>query len=293
MNNHKPHGPHIQFNLRSLKDFSEDENYQLNFYLFETMKVSKGSLLDFPSHWHRLCRSFQLLFPHSAILLDKNFDVSGVQFFHDLQRTILREGTLETYRLKLSLTPLNLWGEMTPLYPHPLLGTESNHQNAHHNAHPQIQFCLEENTYLDLEEIIFGMKSKVYYQHKFAHRPLYQNFSLRPVPSSDLYTTHNSVTVPIFQNSRGELTETATANIFFYDREFGGFITPPVESGLLPGIERNKILTRGLINWDGKEIPVKEQIVKSEWYKKQHGGKIPMLMTNSLIGILKNNEKIQ
>jgi len=60
----------------------------------------------------------------------------------------------------------------------------------------------------------------------------------------------------IFLNTRGELTEGTTSNLFLFDGET--LLTPPVSCGLLPGITRNTVLdlarkTLGL--------PVKEAVL--------------------------------
>jgi len=62
----------------------------------------------------------------------------------------------------------------------------------------------------------------------------------------------------IMRNYRGELTECTTANLFVVKN--GTAMTPPLESGLLPGI------TREFVFEVGKEtgIPVEEQVLRDE-----------------------------
>ena len=75
----------------------------------------------------------------------------------------------------------------------------------------------------------------------------------------------------IFCNSRGEICEGTASNIFFvYD---GQIYTPPVESGLLPGILRRFII---------EQYPVKEQILRKEDVLHMQ----ECFITNSLMGVM-------
>ena len=62
----------------------------------------------------------------------------------------------------------------------------------------------------------------------------------------------------IMRNGRGELSECTTANLFVVKN--GAALTPPIESGLLPGI------TREFLFEVGKEagIEVREQVLRDE-----------------------------
>lgn len=71
--------------------------------------------------------------------------------------------------------------------------------------------------------------------HKTTHRPMYEN-ALAAAPAFD--------DVILF-NRRGELTESATANIVL--KIDGELLTPPVTSGLLAGVRRGELLRRGEI----------------------------------------------
>lgn len=57
-------------------------------------------------------------------------------------------------------------------------------------------------------------------------------------------------------NDAGELTETTTANIVVKIQ--GEWLTPPISSGLLPGVMREELLTQGII----REAPVLKERVK-------------------------------
>lgn len=76
----------------------------------------------------------------------------------------------------------------------------------------------------------------------------------------------------LFLNYKNEVCETAVANIFaIIDNEI---VTPPVSSGLLPGVIRQ---------WLVDEIGVKEQAMTYEELVTSDG----VFMTNSLMGIMK------
>lgn len=63
----------------------------------------------------------------------------------------------------------------------------------------------------------------------------------------------------LWTNSEGEVMETSSANIFFMAREGDNveFLTPPEQSGILPGITRETVIS--LLK--RAKIPVKEQLI--------------------------------
>lgn len=75
----------------------------------------------------------------------------------------------------------------------------------------------------------------------------------------------------IFLNSRGEICEGTTTNLFFV--KDGTLYTPPVSCGLLPGILRRFVM---------ESFPVKEQILRPEDVAQME----ECFVTNSLMGIM-------
>lgn len=71
-----------------------------------------------------------------------------------------------------------------------------------------------------------------FYFHKTTHRPLY----LAELQSAQT-AGYDEV---LFLNTRGELTEAANHNLFL--EKSGQLLTPPIQSGVLPGIQRAQIL---------------------------------------------------
>lgn len=94
--------------------------------------------------------------------------------------------------------------------------------------------------------------------------PSLENVELAPEPveSSDRFLFHKTTQRPggdglIFWNERGEVTESSVANVVVPID--GQLFTPPVESGLLPGVFRNHLLAEGKI---------KERVITIEEFKR-------------------------
>lgn len=64
----------------------------------------------------------------------------------------------------------------------------------------------------------------------------------------------------VMLNRRGEITEAATSNLAFVDRN-GGVVTPPIDAGILPGITRARLLSRVA---PAAGIAVREAVVRPE-----------------------------
>jgi para-aminobenzoate synthetase/4-amino-4-deoxychorismate lyase len=75
-----------------------------------------------------------------------------------------------------------------------------------------------------------------FFYHKTTHRPWYRS-AMDAIRQGKLFDT-------VFINSKAEITEGARSNVFILDR--GALLTPPVESGLLPGILRAELIRTGL-----------------------------------------------
>ena len=81
----------------------------------------------------------------------------------------------------------------------------------------------------------------------------------------------NGFDEPIFLNTKGEICEGATTNIFFVSKD--KIATPPVSSGLLNGIMRQYIM---------KIANVEERIIRPENISEF----TEIFLTNSLLGIM-------
>jgi len=85
-----------------------------------------------------------------------------------------------------------------------------------------------------------------------------------PVDSSDRFLFHKTTRRRagedvIFWNERGEITESSIANVVV--KIDGELFTPPIESGLLPGVFRNHLLAQGKI---------KERVITIDEFKDAH-----------------------
>lgn len=81
----------------------------------------------------------------------------------------------------------------------------------------------------------------------------------------------NGFDEPIFLNTKGEICEGATTNIFFVSKD--KIVTPPVSSGLLNGVMRQYIM---------KIVNVEERIIRPE----NIGEFTEIFITNSLLGVM-------
>lgn len=84
----------------------------------------------------------------------------------------------------------------------------------------------------------------------------------------------------IFVNQEGIVTETTKANIFIFDHQNEQLITSPVTSGLLPGIERQKLLNQKKYLCQNKEYLILEKEIR----KIDIQSNTDFLLTNSLMG---------
>ena len=91
--------------------------------------------------------------------------------------------------------------------------------------------------------------SNPFLYHKTTHREIYENARARVTDCDDV----------LLWNERGEVTETSIAN-FILERD-GILITPPVNSGLLPGTMRDYLIAQGKIQ---EEIIPVEDLKKSD-----------------------------
>lgn len=84
----------------------------------------------------------------------------------------------------------------------------------------------------------------VFLAHKTSHRAWYDDERLRLQAATGCFDV-------LFQNERGELTEGSFTSLFL--EKSGKFVTPPLSSGVLPGILRAELIESG---------QVEEQIIK-------------------------------
>lgn len=86
----------------------------------------------------------------------------------------------------------------------------------------------------------------------------------------------------IFINEKGLVTETTKANIFFIDNKNQKLWTPPISDGLLPGIERQKLLNLKKMNIYNEEYLIEEKSLSMIEVQENF---TDVIITNSLMGI--------
>lgn len=80
----------------------------------------------------------------------------------------------------------------------------------------------------------------------------------------------------ILLNIRGEIAEATAANLFIQDRDI--LVTPPLEAGILPGIQRQAVIT--VCRQNG--IPVEERTVSRDAMNRAEG----IYLSNALMGFM-------
>ena len=75
-------------------------------------------------------------------------------------------------------------------------------------------------------------------QHKTTHRPWYEK-------AAEWLAQHPQVFDVLFWNDKNEMCEGSRTNIFMRTQD-GRWLTPPLSSGALPGVQRQAILDAGL-----------------------------------------------
>ena len=83
----------------------------------------------------------------------------------------------------------------------------------------------------------------------------------------------------LFVNERGEVCETARSNLFLLVDNHA--LTPPEESGVLPGTVRSEILKRGAMELRGKMVPVRTGVI----HKKDLNRSSRLWVSNALMGV--------
>jgi len=81
-------------------------------------------------------------------------------------------------------------------------------------------------------------------RHKTTHRPWYQD-------ATRWLAEHPDVFDILYWNENGEMCEGSRSNLYM-QRSDGRWLTPPLESGALPGVQRNALLRAGRV----EEAPI-------------------------------------
>lgn len=210
-----------------------DEGYFFGIGAFETVAVEEGKPILLGAHYARLCRAMEFLkITHS------------IEKVKEKAEEVLRKPEMQRGRKVLKITV-----------------SEKN-----------ILVSSRENTYT-LEDYIRGF-STVYSEVKrneTSSFTYHKTLNYGDCLFEKRLAKAKGMDEPVFLNTKGEISEGATTNVFFV--KDGELFTPPVSSGLLPGILREYICGT---------YPVKECVIRPEEITEFD----EMFLTNSLLGIM-------
>jgi len=197
--------------------------------LFETIRVEKGEALRLPLHLQRLihsCRALGIQADRSALesLIKQTLGAlvnAGAPMANDPHR--LRVSVSAMGKMDVSLHPLGPSPKAEIFWADELLGAG-------------LGVTQRQNPTL---------------RHKVDHRPAYDQAWQRAESLGGFDA--------IFTNENGEVTEGGRSNIFI--KKDGVWLTPPLSSGLLPGIMRAELLASR--DWNAKESVIYPADVES------------------------------
>ncbi len=213
--------------------------------IYETLRTYRGQPFLFDRHMRRLRRS--------AALIDLALPLSDAQIAARFDETMRaanmgprpgsgREAVPEAY-IRLLVTRGS--GDLTydPV------------------ATPEPSFVVIVKPQIDLAPAVYetGVKValvQVVRNHPDTVNPLIKSNNLMNSALAMQEAVRRGAFEGLMRNYRGELAELSTANIFIVKN--GAALTPPLDSGLLPGITREFLFEVGA----DAGIPVKEQVLK-------------------------------
>ncbi|MDD9951263.1 MAG: aminotransferase class IV [Zetaproteobacteria bacterium] len=211
-----------------------DRGFLFGDNIFEAMVGFSGQIIDTTAHLERLEKSaerIRLTLPWSQDLLRFELETLAqqAQFPKAFIRLVITRGCGSGLRVPETRQPLRV-GYCLP-------------------SPPVEEDKWERGLRVKIQQ------SKVYSQKSAAKTGNY----LESIVAIDT-VHHDHYDDVLWTNKNGEVTEASTANVFFVAREGSGIylVTPPVESGILEGITRMRILQ--LLKEAG--IPVYEQKVQ-------------------------------
>lgn len=213
--------------------FTPDDGYYFGLGAFETIALEQGHPQFLPQHLQRL----------SAALEFFSLPVSMEKIRQEIAGTLSREEVRQGRKaLKIAVSRENV-----------LVSVRENH------------YCREDylrGFHTDFSPIWRNETSPLTY-----HKTLNYGDCILEKRRAAALGIHE----PIFLNTRGQITEGATSNVFFIRQ--GKLVTPPLSCGMLPGIVRCHILSIYEVR---EEIILPEEVPEYE----------EMFLTNSLLGIM-------
>lgn len=216
-----------------------DLSYQFGYGLFETIKCEQGIPIFFEDHYKRLTRS--------AKEIGMPFPVDIIEV-KEWIKDVLKANDLTNARLKIIISKRSNDKFNVLILPSNLERTAGSYS-------------------------LLGWKlsrdsGSVSFRHKTTSR-------------ADSHVAFKSALEggfdeALYINEKGELTECTRANIFLVLED--KLITPVLESGILPGVTRSKVMEIA----KGSQVQVEEKIVHRLYLNKS----ADVFITNSIIGIM-------
>lgn len=222
-------------NLTSLKP---DDGYWFGLGVFETIWVKQNTAVFLDEHLDRLKKS-ALFF---NFLLDETSADEWIRLRKQEIFEYLNNNPMENGVLKLTLSDKNL--------------SLTSRKNTYTREQYEKGFALDYSKILRNETSPFTYMKTLNYADNILEKRLVRQ---------------RGYDEPVFLNTKGELSEGATTNLFFVSGE--KLFTPALSCGLLDGILRQYVL---------KNYQVEECIIKPE----QISDFDEMFVTNSLLGIM-------
>lgn len=190
-----------------------DRGFLYGYGLFETMRAYNGRIFRLHSHVERLIASAKII----GIRLDMGIDLGKA-----CEET-LRANGLKEARLRLTVSR----GEAATF------SGESS---------PTVAVTASRYSPLPAEVYERGYRALVSSHRRFSLSPLSRIKSDNYLPGilARMEAEAAGLDEALLLNEHGHIAEAAMSNIFFVDSD--GLVTPPVESGILPGITRQVVM---------------------------------------------------
>lgn len=211
----------------------EDEGYYFGLGAFETIAVEQGKPVFLEAHYARLQKALEF------------FQVSvELEEIQKRVRKALADKEMQTGRkvLKVAVSQKNI--------------TVSTRENKYQEA--------------DYAEGFTASYAKVK-RNETSPFTYHKTFNYGDCILEKRRVMAAGIQEPIFLNTRGEIAEGATSNVFFV--KGGQIVAPPLSCGMLPGIMRQYLY---------ENYEIKEQIILPEQVTEFQ----EMFLTNSLLGIM-------
>lgn len=217
----------------------DDLSYQFGYGLFETVKCEQGVPIFFEDHYRRLTGS--------AKEIGMPFPVDIIEV-KEWIKDVLKANNLSSARLKIIISKRSNDKFNVLILPGNLERTAGSYS-------------------------ILGWK--------LSRDPGSVSFRHKTTSRADSYVAfksalENGFDEALYVNEKGELTECTRANIFLVLED--KLITPLLESGILPGVTRSKVMEIA----KSSQIQIEEKIVHRLYLNKS----VDVFITNSIIGIM-------